>query len=364
MPLSVSQIHLGKVSFTHFDFLTHAAPRCFFVLGENTLDRQIVYGSAIPLDTDLLSMNKNAMVGLGYSLLDALSAVTFVSGLPCSQTATPSLAVLLGAGRIYSLQNVDNTAYGSLAADTAHQIVKQGIQFGNVTLATAAPTTSGQSINYLIQAAYQDGDAVNAVLPFYNSANPSVPFSGQGNSGAPLPTQRQGLLTVTAKPGIPATTGSQTTPAPDSGFVGLYVVTVANGQSTVTNSNISVFGGAPFNQGTFVGTLTGCTTAPTVTIKWAKNGNRITAIIPGISGTSNSTACSITGMPPNLWPITTQTFGIGALLNNSSGSSCGGIDIDTGGVINLFVNSSSTAFTASGTKGISSNACVTWLIGE
>jgi hypothetical protein len=327
------------------------------------MDRQIAYVASIPQDSDLLSMNKNAMVGLGLALQDIMSTPTFVSGLPCSQTVTPSLAVLLGPGRIYSLQNVDNTAYGSLAADTTDQIVKQGIQQGSITLATAAPTTTGQSINYLIQAAYQDSDTTNVVLPFYNSANPSVPFSGAGNSGAPLPTQRKGLLTVTAKPGIPATTGSQTTSAPDSGFVGLYVVTVANGQSTVTNSNISVFGGAPFDQGTFVGTLTGCTTAPTVVIKWVKNGNVISAIIPGVTATSNSNTCSITGMPPNLWPISVQTFGVAALINNTSGSAPGGIEIDTAGNINLFVNSSSVNFATSGTKGISSPAAVDWLIG-
>lgn len=327
------------------------------------MDRQIEYPSQVLLDSDLLSMNKNAMVGLGYALLDILGSPTFVSGLPCSQTATPSLAVLMGPGRIYSLQNVDNTAYGSLAADTADQIIKQGIQAGNVTIATPAPTTTGQSINYLIQAAYQDADTTGVVLPFYNSANPAVPFSGQGNNGAPLPTQRKGLLTVTAKPGIPATTGTQTTPTPDSGFVGLYVAIVANGQTTVTNSNIVVANGSPFSSGTFVGTLTGCTTSPQVNIKWVKNGNVITAIIPTVTATSNSTACTIIGMPVNLWPNTVQTFGIGALQNNSSGSSPGGIDIDTLGVINLFVNSSTSAFTASGTKGISSNATVSWLIG-
>lgn len=307
--------------------------------------------------------NRNAMVGLGLALLDSLGPMTFVSGLPCAQTATPSLAVLVGPGRIYSLQNVDNTAYGSVAADTADQIIKQGIQLGNVTLATAAPTTSGQSINYLIEASYQDSDTTNLVLPFYNSLNPLVAFSGQGNSGAPLPTQRKSLLVVQAKPGIPATTGTQTTPAADTGFVGLYVVTIANGQATVTNANISVAPGAPFNSGTFTGTLTGCTTAPTVTVKWVKNGNVITAIVPAVSGTSNSTACSITGMPSNLWPNTAQTFGVGALTNASGGSSPGGILIDTAGVINLFVNSSASAFTGSGTKGISSNACVSWLIG-
>jgi hypothetical protein len=210
------------------------------------MDRQIIYPAAIPQDTDLLSTNKNALVGLGYALQDILGASTCVAGLPCTQTLVASLAVLVGAGRVYSLQNIDGTAYGTLAADTADQIIKQGIQLGSVTLATPAPVTAGQSINYLIEASYQDSDTTPVVLPFYNSANPAVPFSGPGGLGATSNTQRKGAVVVQVKAGIPATTGTQTTPAPDSGFVGLYSVTVANGQATVTSTNIVQLPTAPF----------------------------------------------------------------------------------------------------------------------
>lgn len=194
----------------------------------------------------MLSTNKNALVGLGYALQDILGVSTCVAGLPCTQTLVASLAVLVGAGRIYSLQNIDGTAYGTLVADTANQIIKQGIQQGSVTLATPAPVTAGQSINYLIEASYQDSDTTPVVLPFYNSANPPVPFSGPGGLGGTSNTQRKGALVLQVKAGTSATTGTQTTPAPDSGFVGLYVVTVANGQATVTSSSISQVFGAPF----------------------------------------------------------------------------------------------------------------------
>lgn len=302
------------------------------------------------------------MIGLGLALQDIMSTPTFVAGLPCTQTVVASLAVLVGPGRIYSQQNVDGSPYGSLAADTTHQITKQGILFDAVTLATAAPVTAAFSINYLIEASFQETDSVPVVLPYYNASNPTVPFSGPGNLGTPQNTVRKGTLVVQAKAGIPATTGSQTTPAPDAGFVGLYVVTVANGQATVTSTNIAVAAAAPFNAGTFPATLTGCTTAPTVTVKWFKNGNVITAIIPGVTATSNSTACTLTGMPANLWPLSAQTFGVAALLNNGA-AGIGGISLDTAGVLSLFVNATSSGFTASGTKGISSPACVSWLIG-
>lgn len=210
------------------------------------MDRQIVYPDQIPDDTDILSTNKNAMVGLGRALQDILGTSTVVAGLACTQTTVASLAVLVGAGAIYSLQNIDGTAYGSLPADNTNTIIKQGIQFGGVTIPTAAPPTSGQSINYLIEASYQDSDTNPVVLQFYNSTPPNTPLVGPGGLGAPSNTQRKGTVVVQAKAGTAATTGTQTTPSPDSGFIGLYVVTVANGQSTVTSTNITTLPTAPF----------------------------------------------------------------------------------------------------------------------
>lgn len=213
------------------------------------MDRQTVYQGAIPLDTDLLNTNRNTMVALGLMLQDILGSSTCVGGLACTQTLVASLAVLVGPGRIYILQNVDGTNYGSLPADTADQIVKQGIQLGSVTLATPAPTTAGQSINYLIQASYLEVDATPVLLPYFNSSNPLVPFSGPNNSGAPQNTQRKSTVVVQAKAGIPATTGSQTTPTPDAGFAPLAIVTVANGQATVTSTNIARHLNAPLLNG-------------------------------------------------------------------------------------------------------------------
>ncbi|MCP3025217.1 hypothetical protein [Cupriavidus basilensis] len=48
-----------------------------------------------------------------------------------------------------------------------------------------------------------------------------------------------------AKAGVSATTGAQVTPAPDAGYTGLWVVTVANGQTTITSANIAQATNAP-----------------------------------------------------------------------------------------------------------------------
>ncbi len=210
------------------------------------MDRVINYAGAVPLITDLLSTNRNMLVGLGLLAQDIFGTNTVVGGLPCTPTAPASLNVLVGPGRIYSQEVVDATAYSALAADTTDEIVKQGINLGTTELACAAPTTAGYSINYLIEATYLDQDGNNTVLPYYNSSNPASPYSGPGGTNVAQPTTRQGVVQLAAKPGIPAPTGSQATPSADAGYVGLYVVTVAFGQTTITGSNIQLAAGAPF----------------------------------------------------------------------------------------------------------------------
>lgn len=48
------------------------------------------------------------------------------------------------------------------------------------------------------------------------------------------------------KAGVAATTGTQITPTPDTGCTGLYVITVAQGATTVTAGNIATYANAPF----------------------------------------------------------------------------------------------------------------------
>lgn len=210
------------------------------------MDRQTVYAGQIPLETDLLNTNKYAMVAIAKLAAAVLGTSTLVNGLACVPTGPASLQVVVNPGEMYSIANIDATAYSSLPADTSHNILKQGISLDDVLLTCAAPGTAGQSVNYLIQAAYQDLDTGSVTLPYYNASNPSQAWSGPGNSGTPQATARKGVISITAKAGVAAATGTQTTPAPDAGYTGLWVVTVANGQTTITSGNISQAANAPF----------------------------------------------------------------------------------------------------------------------
>lgn len=209
------------------------------------MDRQIVYPGAIPLETDLLNTNKYAMIGLAKLAAALLGTNTVVNGLAVTAQSPAAMAVNVAPGQIYMNVNVDTNAYSSIAADSSHQITKQGILLDSIAISLAAPATVGYSINYLIQATYQDIDADSVTLPYYNSSNPSQAWSGPNNTGTTQYTTRKGAVIITSKAGVAATTGTQVTPSPDTGYVGLYVVTVAYGAASIVSSNINTYAGAP-----------------------------------------------------------------------------------------------------------------------
>lgn len=226
---------------------TTTPPSAGFFIKESPVDRMQVYLGQVPLETDLLQTNKFAMIGLAKLASAILGSGPVLHSLPC--TPGTGLTVSVGAGQIYQLANIDTTAYSSLAADTTHQILKQGILLDPVALSCPAPATAGQSINYMVQIGFQENDTGPTVLQYYNASNPSVPFVGPAGAGSSNATVRSGQCVVQVKAGAAAATGSQTTPSPDSGFIAAYVVTVAQGASSITSGNIAVASGAPFLAG-------------------------------------------------------------------------------------------------------------------
>ncbi len=212
------------------------------------MDRQIVFPGSIPLDTDLLSLQRNTMIALGYLAQATLGSAPLVDGLACTPTVPASLTVTVGPGSITAPETIDSAAFGSLPADSADPLIKMGVNTTPTTFTLTAPATSGQSINYLIQAALLENDATPVVLPYYNAANPAQPFSGPDNSGVAQNTQRLQRVQLQLKPGAPANAGSQITPTVDSGWVGLYVLTVNYGQSQIVPADIVPLPTAPFVQ--------------------------------------------------------------------------------------------------------------------
>ena len=202
------------------------------------MDRQIVYPGAIPLDTDLLNIQRATMKAIGYLAEATIGTNTVVDGFIVVPTAPASLTFTVGPGSISTASTIDATAFGSLSYDN-NPLVKIGSIETYSSFTVAPPSVSGQSVNFLLEASFSETDGTPVVLPYYNAANPGQAFAGVNNSGSAQNTQRLQQAVLSLVQGTPAATGTQVTPQVSPGAVPVAVITVAYGQGTITGSNIA-----------------------------------------------------------------------------------------------------------------------------
>lgn len=210
------------------------------------MDRQIVYPGSIPLDTDILLMQRHTMVALGFLAQSVLGTSPVADGLACTATSPASMQVVVGSGSLSGLSVLDSQGFGTLPAEPSSPLLKMGINTGSTPFDLIAPTNSGHAITWLVQASLSEIDSGPAVLPYYNAATPSQPFTGPDNSGSAQLTQRLQRVQLQCKPGAAAPTGIQSPPPVDNGWVGLYLVTTSFGQTAISPANIAVLPNAPF----------------------------------------------------------------------------------------------------------------------
>lgn len=211
------------------------------------MDLRTNYRNQMPTEEDFLRAQQYAFEALGLLARDILGSGTVVGGLSATPTAPASMNVNVGPGRIYKIEPLNGTDWGvylgtgGIAADTAadHQILKQGLLRDTQQFALTAPVTVGHSIVYLIQATFQTADDAAEDTTFYNSASPTVPLHEDTSQ------DRRDKCVLGLKAGVSATTGTQTTPAADAGYVPVWAITVAYGATTVTAPDIAQAAGAP-----------------------------------------------------------------------------------------------------------------------
>lgn len=121
----------------------------------------------------------------------------------------------------------------SLYTGSSLRTVKQAILPAPSQFTVAAAATGGNSIDYLIQVKFDYPTvSVSSPNPYFDSTNNYLPSS-----------LLVGNVLISMKTGTQAATGSQVTPSPDAGYIGLYAVTFANGQSAP--NVIKMASGAP-----------------------------------------------------------------------------------------------------------------------
>lgn len=216
------------------------------------MNRLITQPGAVPLDSDLLNAQRNMMIAHGWLMQMVLGSDTVCTGLACTPTSPPSMAVQIGPGMLTQSSNIDATQFGSLplGTDNTAPLVKAGIlpayDQTKMLFNLTPPPLAGQVINYLIEAAFLEVDDTPLVLPYFNSANPLQAFQGPAGSGDSVFTNRAQKVQLQLKAGVPAADGTQVTPVVDVGWVPLWVIVVKSGDVSIDSTRILQHPSAPF----------------------------------------------------------------------------------------------------------------------
>lgn len=125
--------------------------------------------------------------------------------------------------------------------------------------------------------------------------------------------------------------------------------------------DVTIFPALGNVRGTFTATLTGCTTSVTGTANYSINGNVVTLDLPALTGTSNTTAATITGLPAAIQPVSTKFFPMMVQDNSTTAVSMGSIT-GGGGTLSLYASGLTLTFTGSGSKGLQQQQQLTYTL--
>lgn len=142
------------------------------------------------------------------------------------------------------------TAQEQISNVDSRLMTKLAMLVEDYDLAFAAPGSAGNSINYLVQCRYVDVDTGTDNLPTYDPFNPHAAGS-----------LMVGILEINVKAGTEATTGAQVTPAADSGWTGVLVVSVADTTTDISVSEITSLANQAIGAAAGVGGIVPATTS-------------------------------------------------------------------------------------------------------
>jgi hypothetical protein len=108
-----------------------------------------------------------------------------------------------------------------------------------------------------------------------------------------------------------------------------------------------------YTEGTFTATGTGFTAGVTATAQYVRVGKLATLRLPDLSGTSNATTMTVTGLPAAMSP--TAVIRQPVVIQNNGAYALGMMQI-TGTTIDVFSTGGFTGFVATGAKALISTA--------
>jgi hypothetical protein len=195
------------------------------------------------------------------------------------------------------------------------------------------------------------GIALSAGTEIFNSGSAGVIQAYNRSTAVYLPMTVSGSTVSLSVSGMTALTM-----AANQGAVFGTATGGSQGAGTVNATGLYVNGvavgvGVTQTTGSFTGTLTGCTTSPTATFNYCIVG-KIAFLYntSTLQGTSNTSVCTITGMPAALTPAGSPTVAIPVASN---GIQLAGCALPSGTTLTLGAGfGAAGSFATSGSKGI------------
>lgn len=364
-------------------------------------EKRIAWAALIGILTLMFALS-NARAQVPISTLPAASALGGTEAMPVVQgvttvkTTPAAVATYInGITNIWTGANTFNNALVTLGTTSTASLV--GAQAANTTAAGAPMTiqagpggsTSGTGGSLLLRGGTAT-DGIGGAVTTAGGAGVGTNRAGGANTvvgGAGIGSGAGGVVQVTGGAGGAtgagaavtvsggaggATSGASgaatlTAGTPTDGNGGSVSVTAAAGVGTNRNGgNVNITTGAATGSGTagvvnlngaffagasgsYTGTATGMTTSPTVTITYRSAGGMIVLCTSAaLSGTSNSTAFTITGGPAAVQPGTSVSTTLGNGVDNTSTNGWINGVMGTNGTLTLSFQNG--AFTSSGTK--------------
>lgn len=193
----------------------------------------------------------------------------------------------------------------------------------------------------------------------YRGASGTIRFAT--NASSPVAIDPTGLYIMDGSAGAPSLKFDNDT---NTGFYRDTADQIAIALGGVTAGQIV--------QGTFTGTLTGCTTAPTQTFNYQRIGKYVKIwLTASLTATSNANTMTVTGVPAIIRPTNVKTS-FCFVEDNAITNFFGSMSTDSGGTLTFaigrtdttanYVRLGQTSFTNSGVKGLQSDWSVSYVI--
>ncbi len=280
--------------------------------------------------------------------------------IPSNTNTGASTINVNGLGPV-PIVNQDGSALylGQLQANQFSLIIYKGTGFNLIDFGLL-PTINTKNTDYT----FAIGDANNIVLT-NDSASHTWTVPANATVAFPIGTSitliaAPGLVSLAAAVGV-TLNGYANDAAPltiSSGFATVITKIGTNTWQQTTPGHLEL-------RSSFTGALTGMTATTTGQIDAIVNGSTVwltrSAGIAALTGTSNATSMTLTGIPAALQPKFTTLAVCHGLINNGSSALGGLASISSSGVITFsLADNPPAAFTNSGTKGLAAGWTISY----